>query len=306
MSIDAENREPLIEVGRYARLADARERGLVIAARDLPHWIEREQEEWSLRVEERSREVALREIAAFESERREQPSPAATLLPDKIPTFSLYVAAWVLGMFFFLQNVMGRPWMDRGAARSVAILHDGEWWRVITALTLHADLPHVVANLITGLLFAAFVIPRFGAGLAWLGIVSSGALGNAINAWGYRAEAHGSIGASTAVFGALGILVGAEWVGRWSSPQTRSRWQLVLPIGAGLALLAFLGVGEARDNIDYMAHGWGFVAGILLGAAAEALRFKERAPAAVQRAAAVLALLLPVFAWMRAWDLFRR
>ena len=300
MSDATEPHQPLTEVGRYPRLAAAREHGLVVAAKDVPHWIEREGEEWVLFVEEGARATALGELSAFDAEERARP-PAAKLLPaEQIETLSLYVAAWVMSGFFLVQNLAGEAWTDRGAAVSAAILGRGEWWRTVTALTLHGDLAHVSANLMTGLLFAAFVMPHLGTGLTWLGIVLSGALGNAVNAWGYRGEGHSSIGASTAVFGALGILVGAEFVARLSSAHTRSRWQLVLPIGAGLALLAFLGVGEEHGNTDFMAHLWGFVVGLPLGGLSGWGRVKERAPRWMQRLAAGGALVLIGVAWVRA------
>jgi membrane associated rhomboid family serine protease len=292
-----ESHGPLVAVGRYARLADARERGLVVAAKELPHWIEREGDEWVLRVEEPVREVVMRELAEFESEERERPAVRAVFPSGEVETLSLYVAAWLLGTFFFLQKMLAASaWEDRGVAESRAILR-GEWWRTVTALTLHADVSHIVANLATGLLFAAFALPRFGTGVTWLAIVLSGALGNAINAWGYRGEPHGSIGASTACFGALGILMGAELFARWREPRTRSRWQLVLPLGAGLALLAYLGVGDEGKSVDYMAHCWGFVVGGILGMVAEAARVKQRASRSVQRAAAAAAVGSIAVAW---------
>ena len=287
---------PLIAVGRYRRLAVARERGLVVAARELPYWIEREVDEWVLRVEENAGEEVARELAAFEAEERARTATRRVFPADKIPTLSLYVAAWVLGTFFFAQKMLGATWEERGVAESALILR-GEWWRTITALTLHADAAHIGANLATGLLFAAFALPRFGTGVTWLAILLSGALGNAINAWGYRGEWHGTIGASTACFGALGILMGAEVFSRWREPQTRSRWQLVLPLGAGLGLLAFLGVGEKGGHVDYMAHWWGFVVGAIEGIVAEGWRVKERASAGMQRIAAGGALGLVAVAW---------
>ena len=287
---------PLIEVGRYRRLAEARERGLVVAARELPHWIEREGREWVLRVEEGAGAEVARELAAFEAEERERPVVRGVFPAEKIPTLSLYVAAWVLGTFFFVQQMLDAAWEERGVAESGAILR-GEWWRTITALTLHADAAHIGANLATGLLFAAFALPRFGTGVTWLAIVLSGALGNAVNAWGYRGEWHGTIGASTACFGALGILMGAEVFSRWREPHTRSRWQLVLPLGAGLGLLAFLGVGEKGGHVDYMAHCWGFVAGAVEGVVAEGWRIKDRASPGMLRAAACGALALVAVAW---------
>lgn len=296
MSESTEPHGPRVEVGRYERLAAARERGLVVSAKELPHWIEREEDEWVLLVEEDARETVLRELAAFEAEEQARPAARGALIAEKIPTLSLYIAAWILSTFFFVQQVGSDRWEERGAAVSAAILR-GEWWRTVTALFLHADGPHVTANLVTGLLFAAFVIPRLGTGLTWLAILLSGALGNAINAWGYRGEAHVSIGASTACFGALGILVGADLLSRWLEPATRGRWQLILPIGAGLALLAYLGVGDEGKSVDYMAHCWGFLVGLVAGALAAAWRVKERASPRVQRIAAGVALAIIGVAW---------
>ena len=300
MSDLQESHGPLIEVGRYCRLAEARERGLVVAARELAHWIERDGEEWVLRVEEGVREEAARELAAFESEQRELPTGRAVLPIGKVETLSLYVVAWVLGAFFYVQNLLGPSWEARGVAESGAILR-GEWWRTVTALTLHADAAHIGANLATGLLFAAFALPRFGTGVTWMAILLSGAVGNGINAWGYRGEWHGTIGASTACFGALGILMGAEVFARWREPRTRSRWQLVLPLGAGLGLLAFFGVGEEGGHVDYMAHCWGFVVGAIEGVTAEGWRIKERTGPRVQRVLACAALALVAVAWALAW-----
>jgi membrane associated rhomboid family serine protease len=299
MSEAPESEEPLVEVGRYSRLPAARERGLVVAAMELPYWIKRQRREWVLFVQERSTDAVRKELAAFETEESQRP-PLRTLLPgEKIPTFSLYIAGWTLLGFFWVQLRAGERWVERGSAEESAISH-GEWWRTFTALTLHADASHLAANLATGLLFAAFVIPRLGAGLSWLAILLSGALGNALNAWGYRGESHDSIGASTACFGALGILVGAELISRWNEPRHRSAWQLILPLGAGLALLAYLGVGDEGKNIDYMAHGWGFAVGIAEGAAAAALQAKERLPALAQRAAGLATLALVALCWVLA------
>jgi membrane associated rhomboid family serine protease len=302
MSDPTEPRQPLVEVGRYGRLAVARQRGLVVAASAVPHWIEREDDEWVLFVEEPAREAVLRELRAFEAEEEARPAPARFLPEEKIETLSLYVAGWLMSGFFLVQNLAGAAWMDRGEAFSEAIVRRHEWWRTVTALTLHGDVAHIAANLMTGLLFAAFVLPHFGTGMAWLCILLSGALGNAVNAWGYRGEAHASIGSSTAVFGALGLLVGAEFVARLSSAHTRSRWQLVLPSGAGLALLAFLGVGdEHKSNVDFMAHLWGFVVGLPLGALGGWLRVKERASRWFQRGCVLATLGLLAAAWLRAW-----
>jgi rhomboid protease GluP len=293
---------PMIEAARYARVAEAHQDALALAAKELAYLIEREGDEWVLKVEETALEQALTEIKSVREEElrhRAAPPPAAL---EKIRPLSLFVFAWFMAASFFVQQSVGPRWLELGLADSEAILHGGQWWRTITALTLHGDLSHLTANLAVGILFAAFALPHFGTGLTWLLILLTGIFGNAINAWGYRGESHDSIGASTAVFGALGLLVGAEFWARWSRPATRTRWQLVLPLGAGLSLLAYLGVGDKHDQIDSMAHLWGFASGLGLGLAAAALRLKERLPRAAQWTAAILAVGVVAGAWAAALD----
>ena len=301
MSETSSAEPPLVEIGRYDKLADARERALVVAATELPHRIDREGDDWVLRVEAGVESLAARELASFEEEQRNRPVLPPEPASRPFETLSLYVVAWLLGGFFFTQNLLGSVWIERGDASSDALLR-GEWWRAFTALTLHSDGSHLVANLATGLLFAGFLLPRIGTGCTWLAVVVTGALGNAINAWGYRGETHHSIGASTAVFGALGVLVALEVVERLSSAHTRNRWQLVLPLGAGLALLAFLGAGDEQRTIDHMAHCWGFVAGVMLGFAAGWLRLDKHVSTTGQRITASAALSLIALAWWRAWQ----
>ena len=189
-------------------------------------------------------------------------------------------------------------WQAKGEAVSRLIVRDGEWWRALTALVLHGDTLHLVVNLVSGLLFSAFVLPRFGTGMTWLLIALSGFFGNLANACFYQSTSHNSIGSSTAVFGALGLLVSSDFIARFASPITRSRWQLVLPVGAGLALLAYLGVGEEeQSHTDYMAHLWGFIAGLLLGGVAAVWRVREWVGTAAQRSLALVAPLLILGAW---------
>lgn len=291
---------PLVEVGRYSSLSAAREAALALAAKDLAYSIDRDGREWTIRVDPPVAEIARAELESFAEEERNRPAPPASATHEKVRTAPLFFAVWILSAFFLIQQMQGEPWTRAGAATSKNILQ-GEWWRTITALTLHGDLPHLVANLATGLLFAASLQSQFGTGVTWLLFVITGALGNLVNAWGYRGGVHSSIGASTAVFGALGLLVGAELWARWSHPHTRSRWSLVVPLGAGLALLAFLGVGDEHKRIDIMAHLWGFAVGVPLGATVAAVRLKERIPRWGQWLAGTLAVALPLLAWWLAY-----
>lgn len=288
---------PLAAVGRYPKFSQAQERGLVAAAMDLPYWVVREGNEFVLYVEASASTAVSPELAKYEEEVAARPptphAPAAEL--PKLETISLYVAAAAMSGFWMMQQGLSQKLFDRGEAMNRWIIA-GEWWRSVTALTLHRDFAHFIANFGFGLLFAGFLQPRFGGGVAWLGIVLAGSLGNYANAWFYKSAPHSSVGASTAVFGGLGLLMAWEFIARWRSPQTRHWWQLVVPLGGGLALLAFLGSGDesAGNRTDYMAHFWGFTWGAILGAIVAPMR---RAGLMVQWTSALLALLLPLLAW---------
>jgi len=291
-----ESGEAMAEAGRYARLAEANERALVILSMGHGYWLFKDGAQFVLCVESRHKAAVARELDKFEMENRSPwPSARAEFL---IPPLSLFVFSWVMTLFFLLQQRDPDWWVERGGASTGAILRQGQWWRIMTALTLHANFSHFAANLITGLLFAAFLLPVLGTGVTWTGILMSGALGNLLDAWLYREQPRVSIGASTAVFGSLGILVACRTMDTLSSPRKIRLWELILPLGAGLALLAFLGTGG--EQTDYMAHFWGFVSGCGLGACAAWWKLKERTPATVQRLLAFLAPACLVAAWLRA------
>ena len=177
-----------------------------------------------------------------------------------------------------------------GAANAARILA-GEWWRTATALTLHADLSHLVANVTAAALLGAAVCRTVGPGLGMALIVASGILGNAVNAI-LRGPPHVSVGASTAILGAVGVLSGLAFTRQRRTLRRRARAWLAL--ASGLALLGMLG-SDPRSDLG--AHFLGFVAGIVLGAAVGRV-----APAGVgpgmQRAlgAAVLAVMLAAWA----------
>jgi rhomboid protease GluP len=206
-------------------------------------------------------------ISAYENEKRDgalrreresqrEPEPVAA---GAAPA-GLAVSAALL-VFFFLTGPRNATviWFERGSADAERILL-GELWRTVTALSLHADLPHVLANALFGALFLGAVCGALGAGVGCALVLLSGAGGNLLNAL-FQSSHHVSVGASTAVFGAVGLLSGlAVARRRRQQSQRRHAW---LPIGAGLAILAMLGTTGART--DLWAHLFGLLAGGVLG-----------------------------------------
>src|SRR5437588_7117329 len=101
---DDQPSNPLAEVGRYRRLKAARERGLVVAAMELPHWIVREQGAWVLRVEQSALERVAAALAEFEEEERTRPR-AMKAEPLEIPKFALALTLVAMGILYRLQAV---------------------------------------------------------------------------------------------------------------------------------------------------------------------------------------------------------
>ena len=299
MSEPPSSERPPDEVEFYAHRSEAEERALVAAAMGVAYRIEHlDDGTYSLQVAERNRAAVLGELEKFEKEstaRKKIPLPGVL---EKIPATSLFVCGWMMAVFFLIQK-FGPPWWeDAGISSSEAIAQSGEWWRTVTALTLHADLSHLAANLASGLLFAMFLLPLLGTGWTWALIVASGTAGNLLNALGYRHEPHFSLGASTAVFGALGILTACQTLDAMRLTRAVRLWEIILPFGAGLSLLAYLGTGD--EHTDLLAHFWGFVAGLILGVPANLLRLKIRTPVLMQQFLAAGALFALVAAWIAA------
>jgi membrane associated rhomboid family serine protease len=130
-----------------------------------------------------------------------------------------------------------------------------------------------------------------GSGVAWFAIILAGAMGNLLNTL-LLETAHRSIGASTAVFAALGIVAGYVWKARLMSQE---RWVYRNgPIVGGLALLMYTGTGDA--NTDIGAHLFGFLAGFGIGMLLTTAREKILDPK-LQLLTGMATVFLIIIAW---------
>jgi rhomboid protease GluP len=189
-------------------------------------------------------------------------------------------------------RVDGAAWFSAGASDAQRVLH-GEWWRTVTALTLHADSGHVLSNVGIGTLVVGAVMRSEGIGWGSALVLASGSAGNLVNAWVHQAL-HSSVGFSTAVFGAIGILGGLAYV------ESRRRLRPLRPAWTALAgtvaLLAVLGTSE-KANVDMLAHLLGGLAGLSLGLLVAGLDWRPTS-AAGQWVAGLCAAGTVVCAWM--------
>src|SRR5215469_7162599 len=285
--------EELTTVFRSRRRRECDERLLVLTAVGVEGFITPAEGEFLLQVAAADAGYALQHLLQYEAENRAPPQPP--------PPPPIYSHAWV-GCLGYALVLLGVAWaLSNGLVRldafdmgelDAARIQAGEWWRAWTALTLHLDGPHLAANLGAGVWFGYLAGRQMGSGTAWLLTVSGGALANLLEGLLAPPE-HRAVGASTAVFSALGAMAAYSWRERFALPQSWARrWG---PLVAGVILLGW--TGSAGEGTDVMGHLAGFAVGVLLGATAAlpgVRRQLERVPQVVSGA---LALASVAIAW---------
>ena len=232
----------------------------MLSSQQIACEIRRGQDGWSLLVELPDAERAADALRAYEVEnrgRKVKPAPP----PEYGTSWSgIGMAALLVAFHFAVTDPEASGVFQRYGSASAQLILRGEWWRTVTALSLHVDLAHLFSNALSCALFATVVCRSAGPGVGAWGILLAGAIGNALTA-SYHGANHVSVGASTAIFGAVGLLVGKGLV---SGRRLGLRGGRALaPIAAGLGLLAMLGTGGGRT--DVLAHVLGLVSGTALG-----------------------------------------
>ncbi|MAF83866.1 MAG: rhomboid family intramembrane serine protease [Gammaproteobacteria bacterium] len=251
----------MVIIYRSIRGQEASDRALVLLAMNIDHEIERGLFSWRLSVPAHEVARACEQLQLWAAENHRS-RPLARHAPTQ-PGAAIMVFAWsaILLLCFVAQSryAFGINWVTIGRA-DVALMYAGEWWRAATALMLHADIGHVWVNVGFGAVFGGLLARELGGGLAGCLILFGGIVGNLMNAVVQHAS-HASIGASTAVFAALGSLSAWLWLGRRLDQTGWARRSS--PLVGALILLAWLGTGDERTDI--VAHLTGFIAGFLAG-----------------------------------------
>jgi membrane associated rhomboid family serine protease len=259
--------ETMTAVGRWPTLDEAQEHALVVLAMNRDCRLSALGETgraYQLEVVPEAVPEVRRELELYAAECEEA---AAAPKPGEIPEFpaGLGVAAlWALVLWMvFVRQARDPGLVERFANSAQGVWRDGEWWRSFTALFLHADLEHLMGNILIGGVFCLLVAVSFGPWRGWLLILACGFIGNLINAKLHQPGPFFSIGASTATFGALGLVIGHGLRHAWENRQFRELRLLLGPFGAGACLFGWFGVGGV--DTDVSAHLLGTATGIVLG-----------------------------------------
>ncbi len=272
------------------------ERAIVLEAVGIVNQLRQLDGEYVLavQIEDFTRAKQQLRLYAAENVQRSMPAIAQEQVSNGIIGATLYVVLLLVVFGLQYSATFSQSIITIGSAHAGAI-QSGEWWRTITALTLHGDIAHLLGNICFGVLFGIFLSHTLGSGVAWLSILLAGIIGNVISGF-IKAPHFSAIGASTAIFAALGILSAYTWQKRKSFSYSRlRRWT---PLITGLALLAFL--GGPGEKIDVFSHVSGFIAGVLCGGVLAFLSDRQKLSPQVQVFCGIGTISLVAISWIMA------
>ena len=277
---------------RYTRF---REWLLVLNACGIPHQTIQMSGREYIYVPALLENKALIELGAFVKEST-SPAPQPPPLPVYPHAFLVALAllpiilwhGWRVGWWHTpLWLPAAETWNAAGILDAVRVRVFNEWYRTVTALTLHASLTHLCGNVAFGSIFLTLLARLTGIGRAlWLTLLG-GALGNALTAL-LRPRPVLSLGFSTALFASIGAISG------YMACQQQGKRKAMLPVAAAAALLAML--GTEGENTDYAAHLAGLGCGLALGAF-EGWRARNNRARLGQWVSGAAAALLVAGAW---------
>jgi membrane associated rhomboid family serine protease len=264
--------------------------GLVLASQGIEAILHQSEEGWELVVEARDYERAQAHLRKYQQENRgwrwRQPLPATNLI------FHWGGAGWAAAIVaIYYWSTARFPAARQLGAMDSRALADGQWWRLFTAVSLHENLPHLMANATTGFVLLGAAMARYGTGMGLLAAFLAGAAGN-LAGWALYSHPYQSLGASGMVMGALG-LISAQSFAFWRAERSGRRY-FIRALAAGVLILVLIGFSPQSDIV---AHVGGFVCGALFGGVLGHWRAEtlQRGPASLAGMAALAVLL--VAAW---------
>jgi len=263
---------------------------LVLASQDIEATIARlEDGGWGLIVRPSDEAAATEALRQDQNENRgfrwRQPLPGAGLV------FHHGSILWVAAMaaVYYFCEVRFPRLEELGIIDSRAV-RAGEWWRIFTAISLHENLPHLMANVTSGFLLLGLAMARYGAGVALLSAYLAGAAGNLAGLFLY--PDHQGLGASGMVMGALGLLA-TQSLGWW---RRRRQMADVLWRAGASAVLVLVLIGFSPGT-DLVAHIGGFVVGAIFGGLLSVVRPVRLQSGPINIAASAVVIALAVWTW---------
>lgn len=235
---------------------------LVLASQNIDAIIERNAEgKYVLIVSKRDYPRALEQINLYQTENAHRRHPFRIEVAHSLFDWRGVVWAIVITLFYLACENSNIDFRAAGMMHKNGVLN-GEWWRLFTAVSLHADLPHLASNATAGLILLGMAMVYYGAGIALFLSFLAGAGGNVLGILLHHGDYYG-LGASGMVMGALGLLAATGWFAETGVSNRNNVLLKMRRIIAALLLFILLGL---NPKSDVQAHIGGFLFGWLFGA----------------------------------------
>ena len=234
---------------------------LVLVSQGIETTIEPPQEDgrWELVVTAQDCERAVKALRQYRVENRDWPWRQPLPWPQTHFDWVSILWAGLLILFYFLSS-RDPNFLAAGIMDSTKVF-SGQWWRVLTAMMLHADLGHLATNLSIGIVLFGLAMGQYGTGTGLLAAYLAGIGGNVASLLLNVKPFHG-LGASGMVMGALGLLAAPSLLPEWR--KGKSLKHVLGGAAAGVMLFVLFGLSPGTD---IAAHLGGFLMGGLLGMA---------------------------------------
>lgn len=198
------------------------------------------------------------------------PSRVAGFLPR--PDVATPVLIGLCVAIFLLDSLTGRRISRLGLSQPYLVYAVGEWWRIGTAIFLHAGLLHLLFNMYALYIVGSILENAWGTARLVVVFLVTGVFASLVSATipvllksvAEVARSPGSVGASGAIFGLFGAL-GVALFRRRHSPWAKTNLTQI-----GVIVAINLLIGFAVPGIDNLAHLGGLASGLVIGAGFDA------------------------------------
>ncbi len=268
---------------------EAMDFGLVLASQGLVSTVTRIEDQWGVMVAEDDYDRSVETLRIWKNENLgwKWLNPLPTAAGKFFHWGSLAWALATVAIYFWSTA----PGIKEAGMMDSQMVAAGQWWRLFTAVTLHADLPHLLSNITSGLILLGLAMARYGTGIALLIAFLSGVGGNVAGFLLYP-DAHRGLGASGMVMGALGLLAIASPVDGWD--RQVGIGLIMRGIVATFLMLVLIGFSPRSDVV---AHVGGYVGGVVFGLVMMHLSAKALKDSITSLAAAAVLFLTVIITW---------
>lgn len=165
-------------------------------------------------------------------------------------------------LIYLIGMPLGEAVYNKGALITYKVLMDGEFYRIFTAMFLHAGTEHIVNNMLMLATVGAIVEQYTGHGFFFILYIISGIFGNLLSmAYELRNNLNWiSVGASGAIMGIVGFLVVWIIINRQRFVKNKS-----LMMRIGLLTIFLVNACFFQEGANTVAHLGGFLTGVVLG-----------------------------------------